>query len=249
MKYFRSGQYPIEFVLSEHINKNFSSHNHARHYIISLCIKGSVAATLENKPLLLKENDFFAVPPFMPHAVSLTDTSALVSLCMDKAFVEDYNFQKGTEILEMLLLSPKIKKQLTKLQTELLLQAASYVYESNDTHKETNNPAAMENDMRILCDRLTNHFSDSLPLDNLAKDLYLSKYYLIRKCKRNLGLTPHKFHLQNRIRKAQTLLFTNKSVTEASVDTGFYDQSHFDRSFKNIVGISPTEYLASSKTL
>lgn len=107
----------------------------------------------------------------------------------------------------------------------------------------------MENDMLILYARLTNHFSDSLPLDNLAKDLYLSKYYLIRKGKRNLGLTPHKFHLQNRIRKAQTLLFTNKSVTMASVDTGFYDQSHFDRAFKNIVGISPTEFLASSNTL
>lgn len=34
MKYFRSTQYPIEFVLSEHINKNFFSHNHANHYII-----------------------------------------------------------------------------------------------------------------------------------------------------------------------------------------------------------------------
>lgn len=97
MKYFRSGQYPVEFVLSENINKEFSSHNHANHYIISLCTKGSVAATLENKSLLLKENDSFAVPPFMPHAVSLTNTSALVSLCMDKSFVEDYSFQKGTD--------------------------------------------------------------------------------------------------------------------------------------------------------
>lgn len=46
MKYFRSGQYPIEFILSENINKEFSSHNHASHYIISLCIKDSVNATL-----------------------------------------------------------------------------------------------------------------------------------------------------------------------------------------------------------
>lgn len=249
MKYFRSSQYPIEFVLSESISKEFSSHNHAQHYIISLCIKGSVAATLENKSLLLKENDFFAVPPFMSHAVKITDTSILASLCMDKSFVENYSSQKGAEILEMLLLSPKIQKWITKPQTELLLQAVSYVYELHDKHKETNSPAAIENDMLILCDKLMNHYSDSLSLDNLAKDLYLSKYYLIRKCKRNLGLTPHKFHLQNRIRKAQTLLFANKSVTEASVDTGFYDQSHFDRAFKNIVGISPTEYLASSNTL
>ena len=244
MKYFRSRQYPIEFVLSENINKKFSSHNHANHYIISLCIKGNVTATLENKSLLLKENNFFIVPPFMPHAVNLTDTSSLVSLCMDKSYIENYNSQKGIEILETLLLSPKIREQITKPQTELLLQAVSCVYELHDTYK-----MELENDMLILCDRLAKHFSDSLPLDSLAGDLYLSKYYLIRKCKRNLGLTPHKFHLQNRIRKAQTLLFTNKSVTEACMDTGFYDQSHFDRAFKNIVGISPTEYLASSKTL
>ena len=102
MKYFRSGQYPIEFVLTENINKEFSSHNHAQHYIISLCIKGSVTATLENKSLQIKENDFFTVPPFMPHAVSLTDTSVLVSLCMDKSFVEDYSSQKDIKILEML---------------------------------------------------------------------------------------------------------------------------------------------------
>ena len=54
MKYFRSDQYPIEFVLSENINKEFSSHNHANHYIISLCIKGRVTATEPRLSLLQK---------------------------------------------------------------------------------------------------------------------------------------------------------------------------------------------------
>lgn len=244
VKYFRSKQYPIEFVLSENISKEFSSHNHTKHYIISLCVRGNITVTLKDKPLQIKENDFFVVPPFMPHAVSLTDTSVLASLCMDNSFIEDYSLQKSIKILETVLLSPVIQKQITKCQTELLLQAIPYIYELHLTHRPD-----MEKDMSVLCDRLTNHFADSLPLDNLAKDLYISKYYLIHKCKKNLGLTPHKFHLQNRIRKAQDLLFTSKSITEASVNTGFYDQSHFDKSFKKIVGISPSEYLASSKTL
>lgn len=244
MKYFRSGQYPIEFVLSENINKEFSSHNHANHYIISLCAKGSVSVTLEHKPLHLKENDFIVVPPFMPHAVSLTDTSVLVSLCMDTSFIRDHSLQKSTKLLETILLSQEIQKHITKSQTKLLIQALPCVYEFHFTDKEN-----MENDMSVLFDRLTSDFSDSLPLDQLADDLYISKYYLIRKCRKNLGLTPHKFHLQNRIRKAQDLLLTSKSITETSVNTGFYDQSHFDRSFKKIVGISPIEYLASSKIL
>lgn len=244
MKYFRSGHDPIEFVLSEKINKKFSSHNHASHYIISLCVKGSAAVTLVNKSLPLKENDFFVVPPFMPHAVSLTDTSVLASLCVHKSLVEDHNLHKSTEILETMLLSPEIREQITKSQTELLLRAVPCIYELHLTRRPD-----MENDMSVLYDKLTNHFSSSLPLDDLAGDLYISKYYLIRKCKRNLGLTPHKFHLQNRIRKAQSLLFTGSSITETSFNTGFYDQSHFDKSFKKIVGISPTEYMASSKIL
>ncbi len=244
VKYFRSEQYPLEFVLSENINKKFSSHNHAKHYIISLCVKGNISVTLKDKPLQLKENDFFVVPPFMPHAVSLTHTSVLASLCIDHSFVEKYNLQKSIKILETVLLSQEIQEQITKCQTEFLLQAIPSIYELHLTHRPD-----LEKDMSVLCDRLTNHCSDSLPLENLAKDLYISKYYLIRKCKRNIGLTPHKFHLQNRIRNAQDLLFTSKSITEAAINTGFYDQSHFDKSFKKIVGISPSEYLASSKTL
>ena len=243
MKYFRSRQYPIELVISEDINKEFSSHNHANHYIISLCIKGSVTAILKDKVMHLEENDCFVVPPFMPHAVRLTKTSTLVSLCMDKSFVEEYSPKNGTEILKTILLSKKIQQQITKSQTELLLQTIPYLYELHFTHREVNNPAAMEDDMSILCDKLTNNLSDSIALDHLARDLYINKYYLIRKCKRYLGLTPHKFHLQSRIRKAQNMLFTGQSITEASVNTGFYDQSHFDKSFKKIVGISPTEYL------
>ena len=48
------------------------------------------------------------VLPLMPHVVSLSDTSALVSLCMDKSFVANYSLQKGTEILETLLHFPEI---------------------------------------------------------------------------------------------------------------------------------------------
>ncbi len=244
MKYFRSRQYPIEFVLSEGINKDFSSHNHANHYVLSFCATGNATAILEGSPLLLKENDFFIVPPFMPHAVKLSDTSILVSLCLGKSFLAGYSPQKGIEILEASLLSPNLQQQVTNFQARLLLQAIPQIYEFHLTCKRE-----LESDMAALCDCLTNNLTDSIPLDQLASKLYINKYYLIRKCKKYLGLTPHKFHLQNRVRKAQDLLGKNKSIIEASVSTGFYDQSHFNKSFKNIVGISPREYLAATQIL
>ena len=79
-------------------------------------------------------------------------------------------------------------------------------------------------------------------LEQMAKHICISPYHMIRQFKTAVGLTPHQFQIQSRIRKAQKLLKTNKSVTEVALETGFCDQSHFNRYFKKIVGLTPKEY-------
>lgn len=68
---------------------------------------------------------------------------------------------------------------------------------------------------------------------------------LYREFKKQVGLTPHHFKIQNRIRKVQHMLLENKqaSITEVALAMGFYDQSHFIKSFKKIVGLSPCQYV------
>lgn len=63
----------------------------------------------------------------------------------------------------------------------------------------------------------------------MADATFMSKYNLIRIFKHEVGLTPHQFLLQNRIRKAQRLLETSATITEVALATGFCDQSHFIR--------------------
>lgn len=79
----------------------------------------------------------------------------------------------------------------------------------------------------------------------MSEKTNISKYHLIREFKKEVGLTPHKFQVQNRIRKSQHLINNKYSIIEAGLIAGFYDQSHFIRHFKNIVGITPTEYRKS----
>ena len=43
MQYYQCDKYPIEFVLSENIDKHFDSHNHVGHYVISVVMLGTVA--------------------------------------------------------------------------------------------------------------------------------------------------------------------------------------------------------------
>ena len=70
----------------------------------------------------------------------------------------------------------------------------------------------------------------------------MSKYHLVRAFRREAGLTPHRFQLQNRVRKGQRLLAGPVTVAEAAAAAGFCDQSHFDRQFKRLVGLTPAAY-------
>ncbi|MDE6434488.1 MAG: AraC family transcriptional regulator [Lachnospiraceae bacterium] len=79
-------------------------------------------------------------------------------------------------------------------------------------------------------------------IEDMAKSIGISPYHMIRQFKAVCGLTPHQFQIQCRVRKAQFLLEEGKSVTEAAYATGFCDQSHFDRCFRKIVRLTPSEY-------
>ena len=72
------------------------------------------------------------------------------------------------------------------------------------------------------------------------------KYHFIRSFKAEVGLTPHQFQIQNRIRKAQRLIHETNTITEVALTTGFCDQSHFIKQFEKYVGLPPLTYKSSS---
>ena len=91
-----------------------------------------------------------------------------------------------------------------------------------------------------------------LSIDEMAQSLYISKYHFIRSFKQAVGLTPHQFQIQNRIRKAQHMLSNADSITsmtEVALTTGFCDQSHFIKHFERYVGLTPAVYKISCKML
>ena len=85
------------------------------------------------------------------------------------------------------------------------------------------------------------------PIADMAQNIGVSPYHMIRRFKAVCGLTPHQFQIQCRIRRAQKMLDADKSVTEVAYATGFCDQSHFDRCFHRIVRLTPGEYKKSVK--
>ncbi|WP_424186474.1 helix-turn-helix domain-containing protein [Actinokineospora sp. G85] len=97
---------------------------------------------------------------------------------------------------------------------------------------------------------LRENFTDTnLSLDMVAKSVHLSRYHLSRTFRRETGqrFIDHVTHL--RMTEARALLTsTQLTVTEICRRVGYHESSHFQRTFRNSFGMSPTEYRATGLT-
>jgi AraC-like DNA-binding protein len=93
---------------------------------------------------------------------------------------------------------------------------------------------------------LDEHAAKNVSLADLAEVVGLSPFYLCRSFKRIVGLTPHTYQRQIRVRRARQLLDEGVPISEAAARTGFYDQAHLTRHFKDVIGVTPGRYVAAS---
>ena len=244
MQYYQCEKYPIEFVLSENIDKCFDCHNHVGHYVISLVMQGEVTVYLESRKLVCHEGDLFTIPPYAVHSVCQERDARLLSMCIGTAFAAETDSETAEVIVRELLNDAVGLGIFGEAQKERLLPFARAVFRGWDKGGKE-----MDTGIKNLADRITSHPEQELLIETLAADIFVSKYYLIRKFKSSIGMTPHQFCIQNRIRKSQGLLDEEKTVSRIAAEMGFYDQSHFDKAFQRIVGISPSEYVHSKKQI
>jgi AraC-like DNA-binding protein len=81
-----------------------------------------------------------------------------------------------------------------------------------------------------------------IDLDTLAERAGLSRFQALRAFKRRYGLTPHAYQLCVRVKRVSHLLLAGATPAEAAADCGFADQSHMNRHFKRIIGVTPKQY-------
>ncbi len=76
----------------------------------------------------------------------------------------------------------------------------------------------------------------------LALRAGVSPFHLVRVFTRVVGLSPHQYLVQTRIRRATELLARGVPCSFVAATTGFADQSHLTRQFKRYLGITPASY-------
>lgn len=101
------------------------------------------------------------------------------------------------------------------------------------------------NRLCTIIDFININLNKKLSLDLLSKKFNLSKYYLCHIFKNATGFTIIEYIQFKRITFAKELLKSGHSPKSCAISCGFEDYSAFYKTFKNITGFIPSEYLKS----
>ena len=109
-------------------------------------------------------------------------------------------------------------------------------------------PGREPNAVRRSREYLQEHLAENVTLEALARHAGLSAFHLCRVFRRAVGITPHTYQTQIRVRRAKSLLREGLPITTVAAQTGFYDQAHLTRHFKRMIGLPPGRYTRNAAT-
>lgn len=84
------------------------------------------------------------------------------------------------------------------------------------------------------------HLCESFTLADLARAACISRFHFARLFRASVGSSPMEYVLKARMEAAKQMLARgDQKIAATAAALGFFDQSHFTRTFRRITGVSP----------
>lgn len=133
----------------------------------------------------------FIIPPYVPHSIQAISRYIMVSICIDKKIINMISHtQLRADVIN--LLSRTINLDIEKQDEVMQCLNELISYHNNLCAPKT-----------IFIDNLRKQLEEfpeqKFSVQAMAQAAFISKYQFIRNFKKEIGLTPHQFQLQNRI--------------------------------------------------
>lgn len=241
--YFTSTNKTIDIALVNRVNITYPMHTHAEHYTMGIVVDGEIVIETDSDRYICKADNVFTIPVDVPHSIRPANECfyTMLSFCIHQEYlvhtdIDSIKRMIETRLKQVLGEGENIAGYAELLSDGLLLLLANKLSNiSGDSYSKEMKHKLIEVPERPIS------------IEEMSNEICVSSFHMIRQFKKDVGLTPHQFQIQCRIRKAQKLLLSDKTIAEVALDTGFFDQSHFVRCFKKIVGMTPASYQKVAK--
>lgn len=109
--------------------------------------------------------------------------------------------------------------------------------------EQRNQKAEYSEYIRQAVSFMETYYGENITMEDILKDIPVSKYHFIRLFSRAMGVTPYSYLMVYRINKSKELLRTTSlAVSEIAAMCGFLDTSNFIAQFKKRTGQKPLQY-------
>ena len=102
--------------------------------------------------------------------------------------------------------------------------------------------ATADRRIRRVAEHLLGTLDTPPELAQLASEAGISTEHLVRSFSRTFGLPPMAWAMQMRLARARRLLRDGVTPAHVAADLGFADQSHLNRFFKRVSGVTPARF-------
>lgn len=245
-----------------------SAHFHPEMELIFV-IEGNMTAEIRDKRYHLKKEDLILMNSGVTH--SLEASQDTIFCCVRYSYeilsevmenenciftcnsVNDTerNYEELRKICRELMYQYVKQTHSTQcLLKSLLFKLLDCLIENYRLDSNMENMSKADNDVRLqqIFQYVSRNFRYSLSLSELAERMFVSTATLSRFFKKQTGIYFADYVKNVRVRYAmQELLYSDSNITKIAVDCGFSNPSVFNKAFRDIYGLSPSDYRRQKK--
>ncbi|MET0134945.1 MAG: AraC family transcriptional regulator [Kibdelosporangium sp.] len=244
-----TGQGMLDMLAARFVRHRFAPHAHAE-YAIGVCTAGRETIQLRGGSVSAGPGSLVVIEPGEVH----TGGSAVPGGFAYRVFYPNWTMLSDRgfpHFREPVLHDPELVGELYRTHTVLSRWQDPLEAESRLTwllgrlverHAAGVRPvSARQRDgvakatMDFLADRLV----DPPTLQQIAAELGVSRFQLVRSFRDTVGLPPYAWLAQHRVSRARELIIAGHRPAQAAALTGFADQAHLTRWFRRVLGVTP----------
>ena len=173
--------------------------------------------------------------------------------CFDVAIKNNYNLlrlnMKSIEIIKNLIQDIQNCNNSNEFGSEILKESLfvqlmvlmNRLFLNSDKNRDIED-IQYDKTIEGVLNYINSNLENDLSIDTIASEFFISKYYLMRKFKNQIGSSIHNYVVQKRLILARSLISDGLSMSSVCSRCGFNDYSSFVRAFKKVYGVSPSNY-------
>lgn len=253
-------------------NRDFHSHDH---YEIYFFIAGRMHFVVESHTFPLAYGDVVIIPPGQMHLAVYEDASATYERfylyatheCLKQmgsaeldilAWIDDMMtsgkhcfhleetvFRECLQLVDECVRSSEAETPIMRYINRSRMATIMGLLAQATELKQAQFLVPVATRIGILIDYINNHLTQTLTIDELAQQFYISKYHLLHIFKQQTKTSLYQYIQEKRIIQAKVLMQSGVAPGEVFRKCGFNDYAGFYKAFRKMTGMSPRLYIQS----